>query len=143
MVLCPDTDLPAAVRRAERLRTAVAKSSIGGISQLTVTSSFGVSTARLGYTVQTLIERADECLYRAKETGRNKTCWEGQEKGDAMASEIASEIVSEESESRVADVNGVLLFSQDIETSTSLELTAMKLNAFIDANKVKVTSQEY
>lgn len=143
VVLCPDTDLPAAVRRAERLRTAVAKSSIGGISQLTVTSSFGVSTARLSDTVQTLIERADECLYRAKETGRNKTCWEGQEKGDAMASEIASEIVSEESESRVADVNGVLLFSQDIEMSTSLELTAMKLNAFIDANKVKVTSQEY
>jgi diguanylate cyclase (GGDEF)-like protein len=35
VVLCPDTDLDAAVRRAERLRHAIQKSSIGGISTLT------------------------------------------------------------------------------------------------------------
>lgn len=139
IVLCPDTDLQAGVRRAERLRTAIAKSSIGGISQLSITSSFGVSAAHLGDSVQTLLERADECLYRAKETGRNKTCWEDQEQDESVTTAVASE----ESESRVTDVNGVFLFSKDIEMSTSLELTAMKLNAFIDANKVKVTDQEH
>lgn len=139
VVLCPDTDLQSAVRRAERLRTAIAKSSIGGISQLTITSSFGVSTAKLGDSVQTLLERADECLYRAKETGRNRTCWEDQE----TDSEVSAEIAADESESRVTEVNGVLLFSQDIEMSTSLELTAMKLNAYIDANEVKVAKQEH
>lgn len=139
VVLCPDTDIQAGVRRAERLRTAIAKSSIGGISQLSITSSFGVSTARLGDSVQTLLERADECLYRAKETGRNKTCWEDQEDD----SEITAEIATETSDTRVTEVNGVLLFSQDIEMSTSLELTAMKLNAFIDASEVKVKEQEH
>ncbi len=139
VVLCPDTDLQSAVRRAERLRTAIAKSSIGGISQLSITSSFGVSTANLGDSVQTLLERADACLYRAKETGRNRTCWENQEED----SELSAELAAEESESRVTDVNGVLLFSQDIEMSTSLELTAMKLNAFIDADNVKVIHQEH
>ena len=139
VVLCPDTELQAGVRRAERLRNAIVSSSVGGMSQLSVTSSFGVSTARLGDSVQTLLERADTCLYRAKQTGRNRTCWEDQEKND----EVTTEIATEESESRVTEVNGVLLFSQDIEMSTSLELTAMKLNAFIDASDVKVTYQEH
>ena len=66
VIICPDTDLDSAVRRAERLRHAIVKSSIGGIATLNVTSSFGVSTTRLGDTVHTLLERADACLYRAK-----------------------------------------------------------------------------
>lgn len=140
VVLCPDTDLESAVRRAERLRDAIQKSSIGGVSGLNVTSSFGVSTAHLGDTVQTLLERADSCLYRAKETGRNRTCWEDQDKND----EAAHQPEAEESETRVTEVNGVMLFSQDIEMSTSLELTAMKLNAFIStADEIKVTHQEH
>jgi len=139
VVLCPDTDLQAGVQRAERLRTAIAKSSIGGIGGLTVTSSFGVSTGRLGDSVQTILERADACLYRAKETGRNKTCWEDQEKDGST--EYVENV--EESESRVTEVNGVLLFNQDIEMSTSLELTAMKLNAFIASTDVQVTRQEH
>lgn len=140
VVLCPDTDLESAVRRAERLRDAIQKSSVGGVSSLNVTSSFGVSTAHLGDTVQTLLERADACLYRAKQTGRNRTCWEDQDKGK----DVIEEPVAEESESRVTEVNGVLLFSQDIEMSTSLELTAMKLNAFIStAENIKVTHQEH
>lgn len=139
VVICPDTDLQAAVRRAERLRSAIAKSSIGGIGGLSVTSSFGVSTGRLGDSVQTILERADACLYRAKETGRNKTCWEDQE-NDGSAEQVEH---VEESESRVTDVNGVLLFNQDIEMSTSLELTAMKLNAFIASTDVQVTRQEH
>lgn len=140
VVLCPDADLEAAVRRAERLRDAISSSSVGGVSGLTVTSSFGVATAHLGDTVQTLLERADACLYRAKETGRNRTCWEDQDKDD----EAELEPQAEESQSRVTDVNGVLLFSQDIEMSTSLELTAMKLNAFISAvDDIKVIHQEH
>ncbi|MCR9199122.1 MAG: diguanylate cyclase [Planctomycetaceae bacterium] len=139
VVLCPDTDLEAAVRRAERLRDAITKSSIGGISGLSVTSSFGVSTAHVGDTVQTLLERADACLYRAKETGRNKTCWEGQDEDNG----VDPELNATESETRVTDINGVLMFCQDIEMSTSLELTAMKLNAFIDSvDDLKVTHQD-
>jgi len=137
-VLCPDTDLEAAVRRAERLRDAIMKSSVGGISGLSVTSSFGVSTAHVGDTVQTLLERADACLYKAKETGRNRTCWEGQDENG----EVDPRLEATESESRVTDINGVLMFCQDIEMSTSLELTAMKLNAFIDSvDDLKVTQQ--
>lgn len=137
VIMCPDTDLKAAVRRAERLRIAIAASSVGGIGGLKVTSSFGVSTARLGDSVQTLLERADACLYRAKQTGRNRTCWEDQEKDEKMAAEM----VEAEPHSRIVTAGGMLTFSQDVEMSTSLELTAMKLNAFIDAHDVTVLQQ--
>jgi diguanylate cyclase (GGDEF)-like protein len=77
VILCPDTDLDSAVRRAERLRHAIAKSSIGGICHaecdLLVWSFDGTPRRHRAYT---LLERADTCLYRAKETGRNRTCWE-------------------------------------------------------------------
>lgn len=137
VLLCPDTDLESAVRRAERLRIAIMKSSIGGVSTLNVTSSFGVSTAKLGDTVQTLLERADASLYRAKETGRNRTCWEGQE-----TEEVSAKDEPEEVQTVAAAGDGTLQFNDHIEVSTSLELTAMKLHAFVREYKVSILRQE-
>jgi diguanylate cyclase (GGDEF)-like protein len=139
VVLCPDTDLDAAVRRAERLRHAIMKSSIGGISTLTVTSSFGVSTAKLGDTVQTVLERADNCLYRAKETGRNKTCWES----EVVDEEALKKEAEKEQQPQFAEKDGTFEFREKVDVSTSLELTAMKLQAFIREYKGDVISQEH
>jgi len=139
VVLCPDTDLEATVRRAERLRHAIMKSSVGGISTLTVTSSFGVSTARVGDTVQTILERADNCLYRAKETGRNRTCWET----EVIDEEALKKVAAQEQQPHFAEKNGTFEFRETVEVSTSLELTAMKLQAFIREYKGDVLSQEH
>lgn len=139
IVMCPDTDLQAAIRRAERLRQAVQKSSVGGISRLSVTSSFGVATARLGDSVQTLMERADTCLFRAKENGRNRTCWEGEE-GEEQDADSANS--SESNDPKLSEIKGRLVYSDTIDVSTSLELTAIKLNAFLVACDVTVKSQE-
>jgi diguanylate cyclase (GGDEF)-like protein len=138
VILCPDTDLDSAVRRAERLRHAIIKSSIGGIATLNVTSSFGVSTARLGDTVHTLLERADSCLYRAKETGRNRTCWET----EVIDPEARKKATEEENQPQFVANNGQLEFRERIEVSTSLELTAMKLHAFIREYNVEVLKQD-
>lgn len=139
VLLCPDTDLEATVRRAERLRHAIMKSSIGGISTLSVTSSFGVSTARLGDSVQTLLERADNCLYRAKETGRNRTCWET----EVVDEEAIRKAAEQDQQPQFAVKDGTLEFTEKIEVSTSLELTAMKLQAFIREYKVEVLDQDH
>ena len=139
IVLCPDTDLQSAVRRAKRLRLAVQKSAVGGMSRLNVTSSFGVATARLGDSVQTLLERADTCLFRAKQGGRNRTCWEGDEEDQAGPNQV---IALQENDSKVSRIDGVLLYSEIIDVSTSLELTAIKLNAFLSATDIAVKSQE-
>lgn len=138
VLLCPDTDLQAAVRRAERLRIAIVKSSVGGVASLNVTSSFGVSTARLGDSVQTVLERADTALYKAKETGRNKTCWENQ---DSEEVEIESDPTEEIT--RVTRTDEGFQFTDSISVSTSLELTAMKLNAFLTVAEVDIKHQEH
>ena len=139
VVLCPDTDLEATVRRAERLRHAIMKSSVGGISTLSVTSSFGVSAAKLGDTVQTVLERADNCLYRAKETGRNKTCWET----EVVDEEALKAAASQDQQPKFAEKDGTFEFRETVEVSTSLELTAMKLQAFIREYKAEVLKQEH
>lgn len=139
VILCPDTDMDSAVRRAERLRHAIVKSSIGGITSLNVTSSFGVSTARLGDTVHTLLERADVCLYRAKATGRNRTCWET----EVVDHEAQKKDKAVQDQPQFITNNGQFEFRERVEVSTSLELTAMKLHAFIGEKKVEVLSQDH
>lgn len=141
VVLCPDADLDAAFRKAERLRVAIQKSSIGGIKGLAVTSSFGVSTAHLGDSVQTLLERADACLYRAKETGRNRTCREDEET-ESESGDGSSKENPVANDRGLCTIDGELQFIEDIELSTSLELTALKIEGFIDAADVNVLHQE-
>ena len=70
-VLLPDLDGEAAVRTAERVRRAVAAAAPEGHEGLTLTVSIGVASAEPGDTVERLLARADEAMYRAKRTGGN------------------------------------------------------------------------
>jgi two-component system, cell cycle response regulator len=75
VVVMPETDLSAGVMVAERLRNAVASEpfllhSIG--EQRPITISAGVAVAVRGDTVDTLLQRADDALYEAKNGGRNR-----------------------------------------------------------------------
>ena len=64
------TDLLAAQRAAERLRQAISELEVEGLS---VTASLGVSSLSLGpATVAQMLEQADQVLYVAKRTGRNR-----------------------------------------------------------------------
>lgn len=74
-VVLPQTDQEGALIAAERCRRAVeATAIVAGDQELHITASFGVATcprADLG-TIEQLIGAADEALYRAKGTGRNR-----------------------------------------------------------------------
>ena len=76
VVVMPATGLAVATEVAEHLRKAVAEADIaaavgpgvlGG-----VTISIGVAEFRHGDSRQSFVERADRCLYRAKNAGRNR-----------------------------------------------------------------------
>jgi len=88
---CRDTDLPAryggeefaivvpnepatgAVRLAERCRQEIAKNCLVLHQEtLSITASFGVSDAGGAASIEELMRRADEALYRAKQNGRNR-----------------------------------------------------------------------
>jgi diguanylate cyclase (GGDEF)-like protein len=70
MLLLPETDLTSAVAIAEKLRVAVERHIFSNGKNITI--SIGVSTFIKGCSVDDFIREADDMLYRAKETGRNK-----------------------------------------------------------------------
>jgi diguanylate cyclase (GGDEF)-like protein len=76
-VVLPGTDLDGAFNLAERVRTGIEELALplpDGTGSLTVTASFGVATLPgVAYDQRSLVEAADEALYRAKRTGKNKT----------------------------------------------------------------------
>jgi diguanylate cyclase (GGDEF)-like protein len=61
-----------AVMRAEDIRTKVEKLIFSTMPDLSVTASAGVASAEAGKTLEDILARADEALYKAKASGRNK-----------------------------------------------------------------------
>lgn len=75
IVVMPETTLHDATMVAERLRQSVAAEPFlihGTGDRPPITISVGVATAQPGDTVDTLLQRADEALYQAKNSGRNR-----------------------------------------------------------------------
>ncbi len=68
ILICPDTNLNAATKLAEKLRLKISKTNWPGIDSLT--SSFGVAQYH-DEQLNELLERADKALYEAKDHGRN------------------------------------------------------------------------
>ncbi|HBU30260.1 MAG TPA: GGDEF domain-containing protein, partial [Thiobacillus sp.] len=74
IVFLPETDRAEAVALAERLRAAIADMRVAGEAfETTVTASFGIAQQESRHlTLDALIASADECLYQAKQQGRNR-----------------------------------------------------------------------
>ena len=66
----PDTNLDSAKEYAEKLRLQIESNKYAVVGHITM--SFGVTEARTGDDMDTFIKRADENLYVAKESGRNR-----------------------------------------------------------------------
>jgi diguanylate cyclase len=79
-VILPNTVLRSALTVADHIRRAVMSKELmkrsTGQNLGRVTISLGCATARKGDTVQSLIARADACLYAAKRNGRNRVICE-------------------------------------------------------------------
>ena len=71
-----DTDLQGAVKKAEEMRIKLMDSDIDADgTMIRCTMSFGCALFNPSKTIEENISNADERLYTAKETGRNKVCW--------------------------------------------------------------------
>jgi len=70
VLLLPNTRLDRGVEIAERIRQNMDQ--IGMEGGTTLTACFGVAECRIDDTSETLIARADQALYSAKESGRDK-----------------------------------------------------------------------
>lgn len=70
LVICPETDLNGARVLAEKIRQAVEVYSFPTVGHKT--ASFGVAELSSADSMETLTQRSDEALYRAKSAGRNR-----------------------------------------------------------------------
>jgi diguanylate cyclase (GGDEF)-like protein/PAS domain S-box-containing protein len=71
LVVAPNTDADAGFALAETIRCAIEQAPIEGCNGVTV--SMGVSQVAAGERIEDALGRADTALYRAKETGRNRS----------------------------------------------------------------------
>jgi diguanylate cyclase len=79
VVLLPQTEIDEAERALTRLQRHLSASLFmtDGDAKVFVTFSAGVTTYRPGERLEQSLERADEALYEAKRTGKNRTCVAG------------------------------------------------------------------
>ncbi|RAU43237.1 MULTISPECIES: sensor domain-containing diguanylate cyclase [unclassified Pseudomonas] len=80
IILLKDTNTHGARRVAEKIRLLAEQHTyVFGGAALQVTVSLGVTELHAGDTLQSLIARADQALYSAKQSGRNRVCTESVE----------------------------------------------------------------
>lgn len=73
LILLPETSLEGSIKVAEDIRKKIEeKELIYDQKKIAITMSFGSCVSEPEMTLNTLVKKADECLYKAKETGRNK-----------------------------------------------------------------------
>ena len=70
LIICPETDLKGTEKLAEKLRTKIAEHDFSQVGK--ITCSFGVTSFFAGDTLESIVDRADQALYQAKDAGRNK-----------------------------------------------------------------------
>ncbi|MEG2781806.1 MAG: GGDEF domain-containing protein, partial [Oscillospiraceae bacterium] len=76
LMIYPGVDNEIAIKRAEEIRAAVEEASLSKDVLEDVTVSIGVATYKKGMTNVKFIDEADKFLYKAKEAGRNKVCYD-------------------------------------------------------------------
>jgi len=74
-LVLPETGIDSALKPAERIRSTLEKTSVQhGPLTFRITVSVGISQYQQGDTIETVLGRADQAMYEAKQTGRNKIC---------------------------------------------------------------------
>jgi diguanylate cyclase len=78
VILLPDTDVEQAVTTVKRLQRALTKQFfMSNNEKLLITFSAGVALLKAGETETTVLSRADQAMYLAKKSGKNRVMTEG------------------------------------------------------------------
>ncbi len=132
VIICPETKLDQAYARAERIRSILAKETIGQEAKLRVTASFGVSTAEEGDSILSLLRRADQAVYLSKQEGRNRST--------ILTSEIIAEREREEQEKERQ--KSPYEFVSQLEAVVGADMIVYKLSGFVEAHDAKLLKVE-
>lgn len=128
VLLCPETDIDSAYKKAERLRMAIAGCREGALGECRITSSFGITESVCGDSVESILRRADEALYASKENGRNRTTVNCSQVGIDAGNLIENININHDP----------FEFRKTLQAFTISDLLIYKLGGFINDNNVKV-----
>ncbi|MCH9655673.1 MAG: diguanylate cyclase [Planctomycetes bacterium] len=131
VIICPETDLKHAVKKADRLRLALSNLNMESLNQTPLTASFGVAEVEAGDTVESLFRRSDKALYNAKETGRNRVC--SLTNQQALTGAVPQLTDSEETAVDAMD------FEQSFNACISSDIIVYKLGGFVNDNGAHLT----
>ncbi|MCH7686874.1 MAG: diguanylate cyclase [Planctomycetes bacterium] len=133
LILCPETELALAFKRAERLRKAIPDSEIGGSADYHITSSFGVTQVEPGDSVESILRRVDKALYLAKENGRNQS-----------VSLTTQDDLELEANSKLEDEcpDDPFVFRTSFFACIAADMVVYKLGGFVNDQKAKVIEVE-
>lgn len=70
LILCPDTDMHGAENVGQKLLKLIQQYEFHAVNH--ITASIGIATFHTNESITALINRADTCLYHAKDSGRNR-----------------------------------------------------------------------
>lgn len=134
VMLCPGCSGASAVNKAEEIRRSLACRPQPALRNSKMTASFGVTELQAGDTPESILERADQALYRAKSDGRNRVVQlgKGVEKRDWRRS----------SWFRWGTRKETILLKCMLKCSVPADLVAEKIRGFVSDNHAEVVSAE-
>ena len=70
IIICPESDVEGVIKLMETFKEKICKHKFSKVGNKT--ASFGVTMSQRGDTIESVLKRADDALYQAKDNGRNK-----------------------------------------------------------------------
>jgi len=145
VILCMDCDIKSAVQIAEMIRDKLRVTPLDSIKGKTITASYGVSQIVIGDDCDSALERADQGLMQAKQTGRDRVIAVS---ADAANKASRSEIADIQTKSTIPSKASWFswlnsgdkksLIRKELLTNFSRDMVAEKLKGFVSDSKAEV-----
>ncbi|MCY2973279.1 MAG: diguanylate cyclase [Planctomycetota bacterium] len=149
VILCMDCDIRSAVQIAESIREKLRVTPLDSIKGKTITASYGVSQIVVGDECDSALERADQGLLQAKQTGRDRVVAVSANNADqdsrnqSAPSETESTTVPAPKKSWFGWLNlgnNKSLIGKELLTNFSRDMVAEGLKGFVSDSRAELVS---
>ena len=145
VILCANCDLDSAVGRAEEIRMALNKTPQQMLNGKSISASFGVSQLLDEESTTDFFVRADQALYKAKESGRNRVMRASNDPQEGEADDAdpsSTRELSKISGLKWRKVTAKLLFCEEFISRSAQGMLVSKLQGFIHEKNARILKSE-
>jgi len=149
VILCMDCDLNSAIQIGETIRSKLRATPLDALKGKTMTASYGVSQIVPGDDTDSALERADQGLLQAKQSGRDKVIAVPASNDATVESALNASVASEPPNAAKSSWFGWLgssedkvVVSKELLTNFLREMVTEKLKGFVSDSKAELVSVE-